>query len=176
MIRRLLAFSLSVGTFAALPVAADQVALEQCVLSKVERLGISPDLAYTTCQRSSIVECIKNLRGEFFTLKAKKKVGNGYLIDLGNDKKLWQEGAFWSRRGCKVVKKGPRITKNALDKNGLMQRYRWFRQGICQTETIKGAEYSDQLAFQQCDPGGYVIDSRRNETDKSNIDNLLMGE
>ena len=57
-----------------------------------------------------------------------------------------------------------------------MQRYRWFRQGICQTESIRGIEYSDQLAFQQYDAGRYIIDSRRNETDKSNIDNLLMGE
>ena len=174
--KRLLVVTFSVTSLAALPVVADQVALEECVLSKTERLGISPELAYKTCQRASIVECIKNLGGEFFMLQATKKVSNGYLIDLGNDKKLWQEGAFWSSRGCKVVKNGPRITKNAPDKNGLLQRYRWFRQGVCPTQSIKGVEYSDQLAFQQCDPGGYVIDSRRNETDKSNIDNLMMGE
>ena len=173
---KIFAVTLAIATVAALPVAAEQVALEQCVLSKVERLGISPDLAYKTCQRDSIVNCIKKLRGEFMTLQATKEVSDGYLIDLGNDKKLWQEGAFWKARSCKVVKNGPRITKNALDKNGLMQRYRWFRQGICQTESIRGIEYSDQLAFQQCDAGGYIIDSRRNETDKSNIDNLLMGE
>lgn len=174
--KNIIALSLSFGTFVALPVAADQVALEQCVLSKVEKFGISPDLAYKTCQRASIVGCIKNLRGKSSVLQATKKVSNGYLIDLGNDKKLWQEGQFWSSRRCKVVKNGPRITKNAPDKNGLLQRYRWFRQGVCPTDTIKGVEYTDQLAFQQCDPGGYLIDSGRNETDKTNIDNLLRGE
>ena len=89
------------------------------------------------------------------TLKATREVSNGHLIDLGNDKRLWQEGAFWKTRGYKVVKIAPRITKNALGKNGLMQRFRWFRQGVCQTESIRAIEYSDQLAFQQGDAGGY---------------------
>ena len=58
---KIFAVTLAIATVAALPVAAEQVALEQCVLSKVERLGISPDLAYKTCQRDSIVNCIKKL-------------------------------------------------------------------------------------------------------------------
>ena len=174
--KRLLAATLALSTLGALPAAANEALIEQCVIKKVEKLGISPDLAYTSCQRSSIVDCIKSLRGSVPTIAAVNKVEKGYFYDLGSDKKLWQEGSFWKARGCSVIKNGPRITKNAPDKNGLLQRYRWFRQGICDGETIQGVEYSDQLAFQQCDPGGYIIDSRRNETDKSNIDNLLMGE
>ena len=174
--KRLLASAIALSTLGAVPAVASEVLIEQCVIRKVEKLGISPDLAYTSCQRASIVDCIKSLRGSVSTITAVKKVDAGYFYDLGSDKKLWQEGAFWKTRGCTVIKKGPRITKNAPDKNGLLQRYRWFRQGICKTDTIQGIEYTDQLAFQKCDPGGYIIDSRRNETDKSIIDNLLMGE
>ena len=54
--------------------------------------------------------------------------------------------------------------------------YRWFRQAICQDAVIESWELTDQLAFQECDPGGYVIDSRRNETERSIIDDLVEGE
>lgn len=174
--KRLLAAILAFSALGTLPAVANEVLIEQCIIKKVKKLGISPDLAYRSCQRSSIVDCIKSLRGSVPAIAAVNKVEKGYFYDLGSDKKLWQEGLFWKTRGCTVIKNGPRITKNAPDKNGLLQRYRWFRQGICDGKTIQGVEYTDQLAFQQCDPGGYIIDSRRNETDKSNIDNLLMGE
>ena len=173
----LLASPLVVAVTTVPPVlAADQVALKACMVEMTGVMGLSPDLAYAECKKKTIVDCITSLRGKHKPLSAIAKVDNGYLIDLGNDKKIWQEGHFWKDRGCKVVKSGGSVRQDAPDKNGLMQRYRWFRQGICQTETIPGYEYTDQLAFQQCDPGGYVIDSRRNETDKINIEQLLRAD
>ena len=177
--RKLLLLASPVVTICAISspvVAADQTALKACMAEMAGEIGLSPDLAYSECKRKTIVGCITALRGKFITLEATSKVKDGYLFDLGNDKKVWQEGQFWRQRGCKVVKNGDRITQNAPDKNGLLQRYRWFRQGICPTHTIAGYEYTDQLAFQECDPGGYVIDSRRNETDKSNVEQLMRGE
>ncbi|QNG28558.1 hypothetical protein [Synechococcus sp. LTW-R] len=156
--------------------AADLTALKACMAEMAGEMGLSPDLAYKECKKKSITNCITSLRGKFVTLTATSKNNKGYVVDLGNDKKLWQEGRFWSDRGCKVIKNGGSITQNAPDKNGFLQRYRWFRQGICQTETIPGYEYTDQLAFQACDPGGYVVDSGRNETDKSNVEQLMRGE
>ena len=85
--KRLLATAIALSTLGALPAAANEVLIEQCVIRKVEKLGISPDLAYTSCQRASIVDCIKSLRGSVSTIASVKKVDGGYFYDLGSDKK-----------------------------------------------------------------------------------------
>ena len=176
MKKLLLILPLSLVAIAGNVSSAQDSALMVCVSSMTSTIGVSADLAYAECQKKTIIDCIKDLRGKSVVLTASKKLDNGYLFDLGNDKKIWQEGRFWSSRNCKVIKNGPRITKTLPDKNGFLQRYRWFRQGICEAESIQGWEYNDQLAFQACDAGGYIIDSRRNETDRSNIDDLIRGE
>ncbi len=153
-------------------VKADEIAFRECMTRYTSTMGVSPDLAFKECKRTSIMACINSLRNKNQVLVATGKTSKGYIIDLGDDIKVWQEGSFWTNRGCKVNKKGPHITRNAPDKNGLLQRYRWFRQGWCKTETVLGREYGEQLAFQECDQAGYLLDSGRNETDATKMDDL----
>ena len=155
---------------------ADEVALQACVRRQVESMGISPDLAFGECKRNSLVECIASLRSQRPTYSAVVSDSRGYLIDLGDDIKVWQEGAFWNERGCAANRDGGSITKDEYDKNYVLQRYRWFRQGWCKAESIKGAEYGEQLAYQKCDPGSYLVESKRNETDFSKSKELMRRE
>ena len=155
---------------------ADQAALKVCMSEMTTDMGLSPDIAYKECQRRSVVNCITSLRGKRQTLMASSELNGKYIIDLGNDKKLWQEGQWWRARGCEVDKGWAHVRKDFYDKNYILQRGRFFRQGKCKTQTIQGFEYTDQLAFQQCDPGGYIIDSRRNETNKMQMEQLTPSD
>ena len=163
---------LSIGSAA----NADQAALKVCMSEMTTNMGLSPDLAYKECQRKSVVNCLTGLRGQRQVLVASRQHKGRYIVDLGNDKKLWQEGQWWRARGCDVDKAWDHIRKDFYDKNYWLQRGRFFRHGKCRTETIEGFEYTDQLAFQQCDPGGYVIDSGRNETNNSQMDQLTPAD
>ena len=101
------------------------MAIKSCVINYRKEMGLSADLAFKECKKKSLVECIKKLKVFAPTYKAIAKVENGFVIDLGEDKENWQEGAFWKERNCKVNKKfGENITKNMNDKNGWPQRYR----------------------------------------------------
>ena len=163
---------LSIGSAA----HAEQVSLKVCMNEMTAEMGLTPDLAYKECQRRTIVNCITNLRGKRQVLTASSQLNGRYVVDIGNDKKLWQEGQWWRARGCDVDKKWALVRKDFYDKNYMLQRGRFFRHGKCKTESIQGFEYTDQLAFQQCDPGGYIIDSRRNETDKSQMEQLVPSD
>ena len=100
-----LAAILAFSALGAVPVAANEALIEQCVIRKLEKLGISPDLAYTSCQRASICDCIASLRGSVSTITAVKKVDGGYFYDLGSDKKTpaW----FWRARESAGYPAGP---------------------------------------------------------------------
>ena len=156
---------------------SDEMAIKSCVINYRNQMGLSTDLAFKECKKISLVECIKKLKVFAPTYKAIAKEEKGYVIDLGEDKENWQEGAFWKERNCKVNKKfGENITRNMKDKNGFQQRYRWFRQGLCQKDLIIGAIPSDQMAYKSCDPAGYLTDGKFNINDSETIDNMTRNQ
>ena len=156
--------SSSAVAFLASCAQADKTAMEVCI-RRNRKMGVSADLAFRECKRQSLVECIKQLKIQRPVYKATSKTEQGYVIDLGDDKKAWKEGKFWKDRGCKVNKRGDHITRDMNDKQGFLQRYRWFRQAWCSTETIEGLPLGDQLAYKECDPAGYLVDGDFNSPD-----------
>ena len=147
--------SSSAVAFLASCAQADKTAMEVCI-RRNRKMGVSADLAFRECKRQSLVECIKQLKIQRPVYKATSKTEQGYVIDLGDDKKAWKEGKFWKDRGCKVNKRGDHITRDMNDKQGFLQRYRWFRQAWCSTETIEGLPLGDKLAYKECVPAGYL--------------------
>ena len=100
----------------------------------------SKNPAFLKCEKDFLVDCVKRLQNNAIAINSIQKTSKGYLIDLGADSSLWQEGLFWKERGCKVNKKGGSKTRDMTDGNGFTQRYRWFRQGWCKDQTIYGSK------------------------------------
>ena len=119
------------------------------------------------------MNALKNLNCKLPTYKSIAKEEKGYVIDLGEDKQEWQEGPFWKARGCKVNKRGDHLTRNMKDKYELTQRYRWFRQGWCPTESIQGEIYSDQFVYKKCDPSGWLVDGDFNTPDVTKAKEMM---
>ena len=130
--RKLLLLASPVVTICAISspvVAADQTALKACMAEMAGEIGLSPDLAYSECKRKTIVGCITALRGKFITLEATSKVKDGYLFDLGNDKKVWQDEEVQRR-----ISKGDPVLSVASSSNtkkvsgGVVDG--WFNNGL----------------------------------------------
>jgi hypothetical protein len=115
---------------------ADQAALVVCI-EKFKSVGLSADLAYGECKKSSLGDCIKGLVGTSFVARSVEKKPQGYLIDLGNSDSRWLEGGGWRELGCQPYADGPKRRQQTITAWGFDSVNQWFRQGICQNESVQ---------------------------------------
>lgn len=149
---------LAAASFAALSLVsvsakADQAALLSCI-DKFKSIGLSADLAYAECKKSSLGNCIKSLVGKNFVAKAVEKRPEGYLIDLGNSDSRWLEGGGWRELGCHPFADGPKRRQQTITSWGFDSVNQWFRQGICKTDSVELKQaYSPEDAKLACEIG-----------------------
>lgn len=130
---------------------ANQAALLTCI-DKFKSVGLSADLAYAECKKSSLGDCIKSLIGKNYVAKAVEKRPDGYLIDLGNSDSRWLEGGGWRELGCQPFTDGPKRRQQTITSWGFDSVNQWFRQGICKTDSIELKQaYSPEDAKLACE-------------------------
>ena len=130
---------------------AQSSAVVACVKNLQSSLGVSPDVAFSECNKKTLIDCIKSISDENFIGTSVRKEGGGHLIDLGSNNSRWLEGGAWKAHGCEPYIPGPqRITQTISSWN--TNKHQWFRQAVCpQTFVELDQPYGPQEAKLLCE-------------------------
>lgn len=115
---------------------AEEARLKVCMNSMQKELGVSPDIAYTECNKKTIADCIKNMSGQKYVAMSVGRKGELYIVDAGNDYTRWMEGWGWRAKGCEPHGEGPRRDDYYENFWGKQKRT-LFRQASCPSETMQ---------------------------------------
>jgi hypothetical protein len=121
-------------------------------INKLKGTGLSADLAYAECKRSTLGECKKDLAKKNFAAKSIEEKKDGHLVDLGNDDSRWLEGGAWKNLGCLPYIEGPKKRQQSMMLWGFDSVSTWFPQGICTSELADlNQSYSVEEATTMCE-------------------------